>query len=89
MTWYIINNMPLIYYACKCGNTKSKFYRLGKDALSVISCDCGAELKKQLSGPSTASKITVDNGYQSKSVEVDLQIIKSIEENSTKEFREK
>jgi hypothetical protein len=81
--------MPLIYYACKCGNSRSKFYRLGKDALSVIDCECGDKLKKQLSAPSNASKVTIDNGHMAKQVEVDLEMVKSIEENSTKDFREK
>lgn len=65
----------------------SKFYRLSKDALPVIICECGNELKKQLSAPSQASKFVVDNGLMAKSVEVDLEVIKSNEENSTKDFR--
>lgn len=81
--------MPLISYLCKCGKTQSKFFRMSKDALISLPCGCGGEFKKQLSAPSNASKIVVDNGVMAKSVEVDLEIIKSNEENSTKDFREK
>jgi hypothetical protein len=46
-------------------------------------------MKKQLSAPSSTSVITVDNGHQAKAVEVNLEVVKSNEENSTKDFREK
>lgn len=81
--------MPLLYYACSCGKNKSKFYRLAKDAPAGFICECGKEYKKQLSAPSSKSVITIDNGVQAKSVEVNLDTIKSNEENSTKDFREK
>jgi hypothetical protein len=81
--------MPLIHYLCECGKFKSKFYRVSKDAPRNFGCECGKEYKKQLSAPSSASKIVVDNGVQAKAVEVDLNIIQSNQENSTKDFREK
>lgn len=81
--------MPLIYYLCECGKSKSKFYRLAKDVPAGFSCDCGKNFKKQLSAPSNASKIVIDNGVQAKSVEVDLQVIASNQENSTRDFSEK
>jgi len=62
---------------------------MSKDAPSSLPCECGGEFKKQLSAPSNASKIIVDNGVMSKAVEVDLEIIKSNEENSVRDFREK
>jgi len=82
--------MPLIYYLCKCGLSKSKFYRRSGDAPSSFSCiDCGKEYTKQLAAPSNTSVFVVDNGHQAKSVEVNLEVVKSNEENSTKDFREK
>lgn len=62
---------------------------MAKDAPSCLICECGNEYKKQLSAPSSKSVITIDNGVQAKSVEVNLDTIKSNEENSTKDFREK
>lgn len=81
--------MPLIYYLCSCGKNMSKFYRVAKDALSCIVCECGKEYKKQLSAPNSKSVFVVDNGVQAKAVEVNLDTIKSNEENSIKDFREK
>lgn len=81
--------MPLICYLCTCKKSVSKFWRVAKEAPSKIICACGLEMSKQLSAPSNASKIVIDNGVQSRQVEVDLNIIKSNEENSTKDFREK
>lgn len=80
--------MPLIHYLCKCGVGKTKFVRLAKDAPAGFPCDCGLEFKKQLSAPSNSSKITIDNGVQARSVEVDLNVIQSNLDNSTKDFRE-
>ena len=81
--------MPLLSYLCSCGLRISKFYRSAKDAPVGLTCACGGEYKKQLSAPSSKSVITIDNGFQAKSVEVNLETIKSNEENSTKDFREK
>jgi len=81
--------MPLIYYACNCGKSVSKFFRTAKESPSAIACMCGLEYKKQLSVPSSASKIVIDNGFMAKSVEVDLSIIDSNEKNSTKDFTKK
>lgn len=81
--------MPLLYYLCDCGKNVSKFYRIAKDAPAELACVCGLAYKKQLSAPSSKSIITVDNGHQARAVEVNLDTIKSNEENSTKDFREK
>lgn len=81
--------MPLLYYLCTCGLNASKFYRQAKDAPTAMICICGKEYKKQLSAPSNSSKIIIDNGFQAKAVEVDLAVIASNQENSTKDFREK
>jgi hypothetical protein len=67
----------------------SKFYRVAKDAPVELACVCGGEYKKQLSAPSSKSVIVIDNGVQSRQVEVNLDTIASNEENSTRDFREK
>jgi hypothetical protein len=81
--------MPLISYLCSCKRVLSKFYRWRNDSPSSIVCECGGEFKRQLSAPSNKSVLTIDNGVMAKSVEVNLETIKSNEENSTKDFREK
>lgn len=79
--------MPLIYYSCKCGKVASKFFKIAKEAPTTITCECGLEFKKQLSAPSSASKIVIDNGLMAKAIEVDLNVIEDNEKNSTKDFR--
>ena len=81
--------MPLIFYLCSCGLSSSKFFRVAPKAPSGISCKCGLEMKKQLKGPSNNSTVIVDNGVQSRAVEVDLAVVADNELNSTKDFREK
>ena len=81
--------MPLLYYLCSCGLHTSKFYRNAKEAPVGLICVCGSEYKKQLSAPSSKSVLTIDNGVQAKSVEVNLDTIESNQVNSTKDFREK
>ena len=82
--------MPLISYLCECGDTISKFFRRPKEALLLITCDkCGKESKKQLSAPNARSIIVVDNGFQARKVEVDLEVVKDIEARSTKDFKVK
>jgi len=82
--------MPLISYKCECGNLMSKFFRKPKEAPSLILCDgCGKSLKKQLSAPNSKSVVIVDNGVQSRAVEVDLELVKDIEDRSTKDFNNK
>jgi hypothetical protein len=81
--------MPLISYLCKCGKSMSKFFRNSKDAYARLSCDCGEDYVRQLSAPSQASIVTIDNGVQAKAVEVNLEVITSNIESSTKDYRTK
>lgn len=82
--------MPLIHYLCICDYSATKFFRKAKDAPSSFPCaKCGKEQKKQLSAPSSSSKITVDNGVQSRAVEILPNIIELNEERSSKTYREK
>lgn len=82
--------MPLIVYACKCGNIEKKFMRQAKDALASFPCSkCNQDqLKKQLSSPSSSSKITVDNGVQARAVEITPDIIEINKARSEKDYRE-
>ena len=82
--------MPLIYYLCKCGNSLSKFFRKSKEVNPTLTCDkCNQELKKQLSPPNSSSVIVVDNGLQARATEVNLEVVKDIENRSTKDFKNK
>jgi hypothetical protein len=82
--------MPLIVYACKCGNIDKKFTRQAKDALASFLCpNCKVDqMKKQLSSPSSSSKITVDNGVQARAVEITPDIIEINKARSEKDYRE-
>ena len=82
--------MPLIRYACDCGFSTNKFFKRGGDAPKSLACEkCPNELKKKLSGPSLASKITIDNGVQGRAIEIQMDVIEANKENSKKNFREK
>lgn len=81
--------MPLIYYQCECKHSFSKFVRRPKDALTEVVCKCGKNAKKQLKGPSSNSIVVVDNGFQARATEVDLELVEDIEARSTKDFKEK
>lgn len=81
--------MPLFYYKCSnCECSEKRFIRKVADAPPSFDCKCGEKLTKQLSGPSSASKISVDNGVQARAVEIleDITIIN--EERSRKDDRQ-
>jgi len=82
--------MPLIAYACECGNIEKKFMRQAKDApVSFLCPNCKkSDMKKQLSSPSSSSKITVDNGVQARAVEIVPDIIEINKARSEKDYRE-
>ena len=81
--------MPLIHYVCECRYSISKFYRQPKDAPVTLLCiKCGKDSKKVLKAPSSSSIITVDNGIQAKSVEVNLEVIESNQLEADKDRRE-
>lgn len=82
--------MPLIAYACICGHSEKKFMRQAKDAPASFLCSkCQKDqLKKQLSSPSSSSKIVVDNGVQARAVEIMPDIIEINKARSEKDYRE-
>jgi hypothetical protein len=81
--------MPLIAYVCESKHSKSKLFRRVAEAPATIICEtCGKDMKKTLSMPSTSSKITVDNGFQARAVEILPDIIEINEERSKKDYRE-
>jgi len=81
--------MPLIHYLCGCNHSVKKFHRQVTDIPACVVCEkCGKQAKKMLSAPSSASKITVDNGVQARAVEINLEVIESNKERSTKDYRE-
>lgn len=68
--------MPIIRYNCQCGESVGKFYRAGASAPALLPCVCGLELKRTLAGPTSDSKIVVDNGVQARKVEINVDHIK-------------
>ena len=85
--------MPLIHYAHgkdECPYSISKFFRSPKDAPSTVKCiKCTKDMKKMLKGPSSSSIISIDNGFQARATEVNLEIVEDIETRSTKDFKDK
>jgi hypothetical protein len=81
--------MPLICYLCECKKSVNKFFRQAKDAPAFFICpNCNKDtLKKQLRSPTSKSIIEVDNGVQAKRAEINMETIESIEERSTKDYR--
>ena len=81
--------MPLIAYQCECGSVIKKFTRAASGAPSSLICAvCSKTMKKLLSAPSSTSKITVDNGFQARQVEINPDIVEINEERSNKNLRE-
>jgi hypothetical protein len=82
--------MPLIAYSCKCGNSTKKLIRQSKDAPASFLCErCKIDqMKKMLSSPSSASKITIDNGHMARAVEITPDIIEINEARSNKNYNE-
>lgn len=83
--------MPLIAYACTAGHVTKKMIRQAKDAPAHFPCpadDCYHEAKKQLGAPSSVSKIIVDNGVQSRQVEILPNIVEINEARANKNYSE-
>lgn len=73
--------MPRILYICnKCKKSNKKFFKSSTEIQNKINCDCGGEFERQLSSPSQRSKMVIDNGVQSKAVELDREIVEIIED---------
>jgi hypothetical protein len=80
--------MPLIAYSCECKHVNKKFVRSASQApASLICANCGKEVKKSLSAPSSLSKIVVDNGLQARAVEIVPNIVEINEERANKDYR--
>lgn len=64
--------------------------RQAKDAPASFLCpNCNIDqMKKQLSSPSSSSKIVVDNGVQARAVEIVPDIIEINKARSEKDYRE-
>ncbi len=81
--------MPIIVYRCNKLHTTKKFFRGVKDLPPSILCKCGEEANRTLSGPVMQSIVSMDNGVQSRAVNVDIKMVEAIQENSTKDFTKK
>ena len=80
----------MIVYACENGHLVKKFIRQASQApVSFICVTCKCDMKKQLRAPNSQSVITVDNGVQAKAVEVNLELVEAIKDQSTKDFTTK
>jgi hypothetical protein len=81
--------MPLIPYICNsCGFTCKKMLRRAPFPSTLICDKCDGSMTRSLRAPSQSSKITVDNGYQARAVEIEPNIVEINEEQSKKNLRE-
>lgn len=82
--------MPLIGFKCKkCEHTETKMFASNeiKGIKNKQPCPkCGAvdSFVRQLGAPASASKMTMDNGVQSKAVEVYSNIVELNEDRAKK-----
>lgn len=80
--------MPLVNYLCKdCGHKEEKLLRPGKITGSIECLKCKGNSIKQMGTPASVSKITVDNGWQAKSVEIMPDILELHQERGKKQDR--
>jgi hypothetical protein len=80
--------MPRIPYSCNsCNKTKKKFYKASSDVKDKIECECGGELLRKLSSPSSKSTMVVDNGVQAKATELDRDIVEIIEDREASSLK--
>lgn len=80
--------MPLINYACSCGEVFKKYFKIAKDASPTSPCKCGSDAKKAFGATSSSHKITIDNGLMAKKIEVDPNIMEINDERSAKDYTE-
>jgi hypothetical protein len=80
--------MPLINYACGCGEIQKKYFQSAKDVPSVLKCKCGLEAKKAFGATSSSHLITIDNGLQARRLEVRENIMEINDERSAKDYTE-
>ena len=82
--------MPLIAYLCSCSHSVKQYVRHPKDAMATIPCvECGLEMKKMMSAPSSVSKLVIDNGVQAKKTEIVSNIIELNAERANKDYSKK
>lgn len=72
----------LIKFVCnnpQCNNEISKFFKNHKDIPPFLDCgSCGTgKLEREFGAPTSKSVFVVDNGYQSKSVEITSEILEN------------
>lgn len=80
--------MPLINYACSCGEILKKYFKAAKEAPSIVLCKCGADAKKSFGSTSSSHLITIDNGLMSKAIHVNPDIMEINDERSKKDYSE-
>lgn len=80
--------MPRILYTCTdCHKVDAYLLKVGK-IVSEQKCSlCGGLSKRTLSAPASTSKISIDNGFQAKAVEITPNIIELNQERRKKEQR--
>jgi len=80
--------MPLISYACTCGEVTKKYLKSAKDSAASILCKCGSEAKKVFGTTSSSYKVTIDLPGMARAVHVDPEIVEINDERSDRDFSE-
>lgn len=82
--------MPSIKYLCGSDTCKKEFYSFYPSKSNISntkSCPvCNGSATRQLGASAVKSVFTVDNGYQARAVELDLNVIESNKERSKKGY---
>ena len=82
--------MPRILYTCvdkKCNKVDAYLLKVNEISSEKRCRACKGVAKRTLAAPASTSKISIDNGFQSKSVEIVPNIIELNEERRNKEKR--
>jgi hypothetical protein len=82
--------MPRILYTCtkeSCKKVDAYIIPVSKISSEKQCKSCGGVAKRTLAAPASTSKISIDNGFQTKSVEIIPNIIELNEERRKKEQR--
>ena len=82
--------MPKIPYHCKsCNNKFSKYYFSPNKVLKEVDCECGEKAKRKLAGPTSDSKMYVDNGVQARQVEIYKNINEMVADRENAEKKQR
>lgn len=75
--------MPILSYKCECGISKKTLVRAKEIKTHEQICTCGKKMKRILNAPASVSKMIIDQGFQSKAIEVMTDIVEVMDKDAT------